>query len=92
MVRKMANKKWLDDDKPIKRKPLNEKDYRMILLFAKNNMKIQATADEMGRHYNAVAWRIEKTKEVTGLDPRNFYDLIKLVDMANSRLGGNEDG
>ena len=80
------------EEKPIKHRPLNDKDYRMILMFAKNNMKVQATADEWGRNYNTVAYRISKIKETTGLDPHEFYDLIKLVSMANSKLYGEEDG
>lgn len=80
---------WWDENMKIKHKPLNEKDYRAILVFAKNNMKIQATADELGRHYNAVSVRMQKIKDITGLDPRIFYDLIKLVDIANSRMDGD---
>lgn len=82
---------WWDETRTIQRKPLNEKDFRMILAFAKNNMKIQDTAYELERHYNAVAWRIARIKDITGLDPRNFYDLIELVDMANGRLEGEKD-
>ena len=83
---------WDENIIGVQHKPLNEKDFRTILAFAENNMKLQATADAMQRHYNALAWRIARINAITGLDPRNFYDLIKLVDMANNRLGGNEDG
>lgn len=79
-------------DMNVRHKPMNERDWNTILLFAKNGMKLQATADELGRSCNTMAWRIARIKAITGLDPRNFYDLIKLVDMANSRLEGAEDG
>ena len=75
----------------VNHQPLNEKDFRTILAFARNNMKVQATADELGRNYDTIAWRIARINAITGLDPRNFYDLIKLVGMANSRLEGAED-
>ena len=80
---------WDENIIGVQHKPLSEKDFRVILLFAKNNMKVQATADELGRNYDTIAWRLAKIKAVSGLDPRNFYDLIKLVDIANSRMDGD---
>lgn len=89
----MVSKMWWDENIiGVKHKPMNEKDCQVILAFAENNMKLQATANALGRNYDTVAWRIARINAITGLDPRNFYDLIKLVDMANNRLGGNEDG
>lgn len=84
---------WWDDNMiTVNHRPLNEKDFHTILAFARNNMKFQATADELGKRRDTVGYRIARINVITGLDPRNFYDLIKLVDMANNGLGGNEDG
>lgn len=80
---------WDDNFIAINPRPLNEKDFHTILAFARNNMKVQATADELGKRRDTVGYRIVRIKAITGLDPRNFYDLIKLVDMANSRLDGD---
>ena len=68
--------------KPIKHFPLNDTDYRLILLLAENNMRATETAYALDVHRNTVCWRISKIKDITGLDPLNFYDLHKLVEMA----------
>lgn len=62
--------------------PLNDMDFRVILTLAKNNMNVTDTAYELYRHRNGILYRIGKIKRITGLDPMNFYDLCKLVEMA----------
>ena len=32
-------------------------------------------------HYNSIRYRFQKIKRETGLEPRHFYDLIKLLKM-----------
>jgi sugar diacid utilization regulator len=72
----------------IKQKPftkvttLDEVDYRVILALAENNMRATETACVMHRNRNGILYRIGKIKRITGLDPMNFYDLCKLVEMA----------
>lgn len=60
---------------------LSEKDKKIILAVADNGMKWKTTARSMGLHWNSVLYRFEKIYDQTGLDPRNFYDLYKLVEM-----------
>lgn len=62
--------------------PLNEMDFRVILTLAKNSMRATETAYELGKHRNGILYRVDKIKRITGLDPMNFYDLCKLVEMA----------
>lgn len=67
-------------------------DYRkrtIILGMAENNMNMNAVAREQYFHRNAALYHINKIKEITGLDPRNFYDLVELVDIVR---GGDTDG
>ena len=66
----------------IQHKPMNGRDYRVILTLAQNNMRTTETAYAMGLHRNSVMYRIGKIKKMTGLDPTVFYDLIELVKMA----------
>ncbi len=61
---------------------LSEKDKRIILALADNNMKWKITAYALGMHWNSVWYRLGKIYDQTDLDPRNFYDLQKLVEMA----------
>lgn len=72
-------------------KALDERDYRIILSFAKNSMREPETSWDLDVHRNTITYRIRKIKALTGLDPREFYDLIKLVDMAKSQLEGEAD-
>jgi sugar diacid utilization regulator len=65
---------------------LDEWDYRVILAFAKNNMRATETSYELGRHRNGIIYRIGKIKRITGLDPMNFYDLCKLVEIARKEV------
>lgn len=54
----------------------------IVLAFAKNNMSKTKTATELYRHRNTVIYHLEKIQKSFGLDPQNFYDLIKLVEIA----------
>ena len=69
-----------EQDKAIELSDL-QKD--MIVCFAKSSMNIAETARLMYRHYNTVVYQIGVIKERTGLDPRNFFDLVKLINLVN---------
>ncbi len=60
---------------------LNENEIETVLAFAEHDMTVQRTAKEGFLHYNTVLYRLSRVKDKTGLDPRNFYDLVKLVQM-----------
>ena len=62
---------------------LKEKDKKIILAFAENHMRTKTAARQLNLHYNTVAYRLEKIHQQTGLNPENFYDLHKLVEIAN---------
>lgn len=62
---------------------LSDFQKEIILAFAKANMQISATARNAYRHYNTIVYQIGVIKERTGLDPRNFFDLVKLVQLAS---------
>lgn len=61
---------------------MNELDKETVIALAKNNMNTTDTANQLGVHRNTVLNRYERIKNRTGFDPRNFYDLHKLVNMA----------
>jgi len=58
---------------------LNERERETILAYAANNMSMKKTAERMFYAIGTIQWHIAKVKEKTGLDPRKFYDLVKLV-------------
>ena len=61
---------------------LSEVNREVVLAFAECNMKIRETARKIFRHRNTVVYHLIQIKAITGLDPYNFYDLVKLVKMA----------
>lgn len=59
---------------------MTEQQSKIIKTFADCNMNVQATANLMCYHRNTIIYHLRKVKKETGLDPMNFYDLIKLLD------------
>lgn len=57
-------------------------DWSIVLTLADNRMQVATTARKLCYHKNTVTYHINKIKKLTGLDPLNFYDLIKLVKQA----------
>lgn len=58
---------------------MTERDIEIIKSYAAHNMNVCATAKEMYLHHNTVIYHLGKIREETGLDPRQFYDLVELV-------------
>ena len=54
----------------------------IILAYARNNMNISRVAEELHYHINTMQYRIAQIARTTGLNPKNFYDLCKLVEIA----------
>lgn len=54
-----------------------------ILSYAKCNMNASEAARKIYITVNAVNYRFDRIKENTGLDARNFYDLVKLTVMSS---------
>ena len=61
---------------------MSELQKQVILALAECNMNIRKTSGTLYMHRNVVYFHLGKVKENTGLDPQNFYDLIKLVELA----------
>lgn len=71
-------------------KPLDDRDDAIILALADNNMRVTETSYALNIHRNTVMYRLEKIKQLTRLDPLNFYDLHKLVEIV--KTGETSDG
>ena len=72
-------------------KKLNEKDYELILALANHGMKCEPAAKAIGMQRSSAYGRVDKIYHITGLDPRNFYDLQKLVEIANQPTDDTEE-
>lgn len=62
---------------------LSETAKEILLAYAENNMSARAVSTKLFRDYNGVAYHLNRIKKKTGLDPRNFFDLCKLVSAVN---------
>lgn len=65
---------------------LSEERCEIIISLADNNMNITKVARLLYMHRNTVEYQINRIKEITGKDPRNFYDLYKLVLIAKTEM------
>lgn len=72
----------------VKAKDLDDRDCSVILSLARNNMRATEVAYDLCVHRGTILYRIEKIKKITGLDAMVFYDLVKLVDIANEKNEG----
>ena len=68
-------------------KRLDDRDFKIILALAKNNMRATETSYDLNVHRGTVVYRIGKIKALTGLDPMSFYGLCELVEMARKEVG-----
>ena len=60
-----------------------------IISLAKNNMNARATARAMFVHHQTVIYNVRMIRRNTGLNPLDFYDLQKLIPMAEEVLNND---
>ena len=59
----------------------------VIIAYARNAMKVQPTSEVLFLSYGAVNYNLDRVRQKTGKDPRNFFDLYELVETARKVLG-----
>lgn len=67
---------------------ITDVDARVILALAENNLKIKAVADTLHYSRNSIEYHVKKIRRVTGLNPQEFFDLSKLIQIAKTVLEG----
>ena len=68
---------------------MSELDKKVIIALADNRMNITDAAIHLHKHRNSVIYHIEKVKQNTGLDARDFHDLCKLYGMISGERKDN---
>lgn len=63
---------------------MSEENIMIIRALADNNLNVTKTARQVHYHRNTIVYRVELIKREFGLDPLKFYDLIKLLKIADS--------
>ena len=61
--------------------PFNPLEKSIIESMAEFNLSIKDVANHLMYHRNSIRYHANKIKEHSGLDPRKFYDLIKLLEL-----------
>lgn len=63
---------------------MDDRDAQLLRAFAEHDMNVTDTAYAVRMHRNSVLYRLDVIKRETGLDPRKFYDLIKLLERSRA--------
>ena len=61
---------------------MEQRHKEIILAMAENDMHATAAAVALNYHRNTIMYHLEQISKLYGLNPRCFYDLCRLVDMA----------
>lgn len=63
------------------RTELDDVERNVIMAMADENLRVSKAANSLYLHRNTVVYHLDQIQEITGLDPRKFYDLVELIDM-----------
>jgi len=72
-----------------KKKPsdgLTETEVEVVMALARHGLSAGRAAKAIFRHRNTVMWHSEQVRVRLGLDPLDFYDMIKLEKMAKEAM------
>ena len=67
---------------------MTEKQAEIILAYAECNMNTVAAGRKIYMSEGNVSYHLTQIRKQTGLNPKRFYDLCRLVGIATQRLGG----
>lgn len=65
---------------------MTKTEAEVIVNLAENNLNTAKTAKKMQCHKNTVLYYINKIKQETGTNPKNFCELCRLIPMAEEIL------
>lgn len=70
---------------------MTDLDAEVILALADNGLNITQAANSIYRHRNTVVYHVNAIKRETSLNPTDFWDMQKLVPMAQGILQKGEE-
>ena len=70
---------------------LSDLDIECVRAYAEHNMSASEAAKAIYMHRNTLVYRLDEVWALTGLNPRNFYDLVKLLDRFGDGTSTNAD-
>lgn len=69
---------------------MDKLDAKIIVAYVRSNMKICEAARRLKYHRNTFTHMLDRIRKVTDLDPRNFFDLGELYEIARGILTDDE--
>lgn len=67
---------------------MTKHEKRIIITYAQQNMSIRQTARVMNYGATTINYHLERIWEKYGLNPKCFFDLVQLVEMAKNENNG----
>ena len=64
----------------LRKQTISQTDLDILNAYANCDMVTRKTARTLSYNLNTVSYHLNKIKEVTGLDPKNFWELVKLLE------------
>lgn len=58
---------------------MTQEQAETVITFARHDMNVTDTARVMYLHRNTLVYRLDKITSDTGLNPRRFFDLVRLL-------------
>ena len=65
---------------------MTKHEAKVIIALANNGLSGRAAARSLNYHHNTIYYHQVKIRKATGLDPCDFYDMQKLLPMAEEVL------
>lgn len=69
---------------------LKQEHIQTLIAFAKCDMNIQATASCLQIVRRTVDYRLDSVHKRTGIDPKTFWGLVKLLKICKKEINQNE--
>ena len=67
---------------------MTKHEANVIIALAKNGLSSRAAARSLNYHHNTIYYHCCKIKKSTGLNPRDYFDMQKLLPVAEEVLAG----
>ena len=61
---------------------MTDKQKEVVIAMAENDLSVTRAARATFYHHNTIQFHCVQIQKQTGLNPRNFFDMMKLYQMA----------
>lgn len=71
---------------------MNDLQRKIVIAMCQNDMNVSRVARAERYHRNNIVYHLDQIQKKTGLNPRSFFDLVKLHDIATEmeKYNGND--